>query len=69
MTLSDWLARESGRMTLMAQHFGVHKTAVWAWKTHGVPASRMKSVRDFTAGEVTLEDMVPEAEQSPEAVG
>jgi hypothetical protein len=62
MNLSDWLAEESGRMTAMAAHFGVNKTAVWSWKTHGVPASRMKAVRDFTGGQVTLEDMVPEAE-------
>jgi DNA-binding transcriptional regulator YdaS (Cro superfamily) len=62
MTLSDWLAEESGRMTLMAAHFSVNKTAVWSWKVHGVPASRMKAVRDFTQGQVTLEDMVPDAE-------
>ena len=47
-------------MTEMAAHFGVNKTAVWGWKVHGVPPSRMKAVREFTGGAVTLEDMVPE---------
>lgn len=46
----------------MAEHFGVNKTAVWGWKVHGVPPTRMKAVRDFTLGKVTLEDMVPEAQ-------
>ena len=49
-------------MTAMAEHFGVNKTAVWGWKAHGVPPARMKAVREFTAGSVTLEDMVPEAQ-------
>ena len=60
MNLAEWLARESGRMTAMAEHMGVNKTAVWGWKVHGVPAARMRAVRDFTGGEVTLEDMVPD---------
>lgn len=47
-------------MTAMAEHFRVNKTAVFGWKVHGVPPSRMKAVRDFTGGEVTLDDMVPE---------
>ncbi len=47
-------------MTAMADYFGVNKTAVWGWKVHGVPPTRMKAVREFTAGVVTLEDMVPE---------
>ena len=67
MTLTDWLANERGRMTSMAEHFGVNKTAVWGWSVHGVPAFRMKAVREFTGGAVTLEDMVPDAQPSQEA--
>lgn len=47
-------------MTAMAKHFGVSKPAIFGWKVHGVPPNRMKAVRDFTKGAVTLEDMVPE---------
>ncbi len=54
-------------MTSMAESMGVNKTAVWGWKVHGVPVARMKAVRDFTGGAVTLEDMVPEAPQCQEA--
>jgi len=45
----------------MAEHFGVNKTAVFGWKVNGVPPDRMKAVREFTGGAVTLDDMVPEA--------
>ena len=30
-------------------------------KTNGVPLANMKAVRDYTCGEVTLEEMVPDA--------
>ena len=61
MDLKQWLEAERGRATGMAQHFGVNKTAIYGWKVNGVPPDRMKSVRDFTDGVVTLEDMVPPA--------
>ena len=44
----------------MADHFSVNKTAVFGWKVNGVPPDRMKAVRDFTGGLVSLDDMVPE---------
>jgi hypothetical protein len=69
MTLSEWLSQESGRMTAMAERFGVNKTAVWGWKVHGVPTARMKAVRDFTGGAVTLEDMVPDPQESQHPAG
>ena len=47
----------------MADHFGVNKTAVFGWKVNGVPPDRMKAVRDFTAGVVTLEELVPDPVQ------
>ena len=61
MHLNAWLEEERGRATAMADHFGVNKTAVFGWKVNGVPPDRMKAVRDFTDGAVTLEDMVPAA--------
>ncbi len=56
-------------MTAMAERFGVNKTAVWGWKVHGVPTARMKAVRDFTGGAVTLEDMVPDPQESQHPAG
>jgi len=61
MQLTAWLDEERGRATAMAEHFGVNKTAVFGWKVNGVPPDRMKAVREFTGGAVTLDDMVPEA--------
>lgn len=59
MTLNDWLASEKGRAAALAAHFGVSPAAVSQWKVNGVPVGNMKAVRDFTGGEVSLEDMVP----------
>lgn len=59
MKLTDWLDADRGRLTALAQHFGLTQSAVSQWRTNGVPPQRMKAVRDFTAGAVTLDDMVP----------
>lgn len=67
MNLDDWLRQERGRAQAMADHFGVNKTAVFGWRTIGVPPSRMKAIRDYTLGAVTLEEMVPEP-VAPQAV-
>jgi DNA-binding transcriptional regulator YdaS (Cro superfamily) len=63
MTLNEWLDAEKGRAAAMAAHFGLTRAAVSQWKTNGVPLGLMKAVRDLTAGEVTLEEMVPESRQ------
>lgn len=60
MNLNAWLELEKGRSTALADHFGVSRSAVSQWKSNGVPLAYMKAVRDFTGGEVTLEEMVPE---------
>ena len=60
MNLNDWLDGDRGRLKAMAEHFGVTPSAVSQWRTNGVPPSRMKAVRDFTAGQVTLDDLLPE---------
>lgn len=46
----------------MAQHFGLSQSAVSQWRSNGVPPARMKAVRDFTGGEVTLDDMLPDSQ-------
>jgi len=61
MDLATWLEAEPGRSASLAQHFGVTPAAVSQWKANGVPLQRMKAVRDFTGGAVTLDEMVPEA--------
>lgn len=60
MNIADWLDAERGRSTCLAKHFGVSQPAITQWRTNGVPVNRMKAVRDFTNGEVTLDDMLPE---------
>lgn len=60
MNLTSWLAAEKGRSAALAAHFGVSPAAVSQWRKNGVPLVHMKAVREFTAGAVTLEEMVPE---------
>ena len=64
MTLNEWLNKETGRAAKLAQHLGRTASAVSQWRTNGVPLDLMKSVRDFTQGEVTLESMVPDSEKA-----
>lgn len=61
MDLITWLDAERGRAGALAEHARVTKAAVSQWKTNGVPVEKMKLVRDFTDGVVTLEEMVPES--------
>jgi len=60
MNLPDWLDGDRGRLTALAEHFGLTLSAVSQWRTNGVPSTRMKAVRDFTDGAVTLDDMLPD---------
>lgn len=60
MNITEWLEAEKGRSAALAAHFGKTPAAVSQWKRNGVPLDLMKSVRDFTGGAVTLEEMVPE---------
>ena len=61
MKLNEWLNTEVGRAAKLAAHFGRTASAVSQWRTNGVPVDLIKSVRDFTDGEVTLEDMLPDS--------
>ena len=67
MDLATWLDAERGRSTRIASHFGLTLPAITQWRTNGVPVNRMKAVRDFTDGEVTLEEMVPAPEDEKAA--
>lgn len=59
MDFGQWVEAEPGRASTVAAHFKVGISAVSQWKRDGVPLKRMKAVRDFSGGEVTLEEMVP----------
>lgn len=53
-------ADQTNRIAALARHFGLTQSAVTQWRSNGVPVRRMKAVRSFTGGEVTLEEMLPE---------
>jgi DNA-binding transcriptional regulator YdaS (Cro superfamily) len=69
MDFISWLDAEEGRgrLTALASHFGLTQSAVSQWRVNGVPPGRMKAVRDFTGGVVTLEEMLPDPEQVTDA--
>ncbi len=60
MDFPSWLDGDRGRLTALAAHFGLTQSAVSQWRTNGVPPARMKAVRDFSGGAVTLDDMLPD---------
>lgn len=65
VAFSNWLDAEPKRTKKLAEHLGRTASAVSQWRTNGVPVDLMKSVRNFTNGEVTLEEMIPGSEQVP----
>jgi DNA-binding transcriptional regulator YdaS (Cro superfamily) len=67
MTFGDWIRAAQGRASAASAHFGISLSAISQWTTNGVPVSRMRAVREFTGGEVTLEDMVPDGKPTEEA--
>ena len=66
MNISQWLDAETGRNASLAAFFNVTPGAVSQWRTTGVPSKYMKAVRDFTDGEVSLEEMLPDYKRSQE---
>lgn len=67
MNLNQWLDTEHGRSARLAEHFELTRSAVTQWRSNGVPTDRMKAVRDFTGGEVTLDEMIPDAKAASHA--
>jgi len=68
MNFKNWLDAEKGRAAALASHFGKTPSAISQWKDNGVPVDLMKAVRDLSGGDVTLEEMVPEADLPAPAV-
>lgn len=60
MKFDQWVESEKGRVSRVAQFFGVTPAAISQWKTAGVPVAHMKSVVYLSHGAVTLDEMVPE---------
>lgn len=58
MDLKTWLDSERGRYTELARHLDVTVGRVSQMADDGVPPKYMLTVRDFTSGVVTLEEMV-----------
>jgi DNA-binding transcriptional regulator YdaS (Cro superfamily) len=58
MNLKAWLDDERGRYTALAVHLGVTVARVSQMAEDGVPPKFMLSVRDFTDGAVSLEELV-----------
>ena len=65
MKLITWLDADRGRLTALAAHFNLTQSAVSQWRGNGVPPHRMKAVREFTDGAVTLDDMLPDPAGRP----
>ena len=57
MELKTWLNQERGRATALAAFLNLSPGRISQIAEEGVPKKYMLKVRDFTANEVTLEDM------------
>lgn len=68
MNLATWLEAEKGRAAALAAHFNLTPSAVSQWKLNGVPPRKMKAVREFSGGQVTLEEMVPQGADDGDGV-
>lgn len=56
--LQIWLDAEKGRYTDLAEHLGLSLGRVSQIASSGVPKRYLRAVRDFTGGELTLEDLI-----------
>ncbi len=65
MKLKTWLDEERGRSKALADHLDVTPGRITQMADDGVPPKYMLSVRAFTRGSVSLEDLV--AARTPDA--
>lgn len=63
MKLKSWLSGGRGRATALAKHLNVSLGRMSQIASDGVPVQHMPAVRDFTSGEVSIEEMVEERTQ------
>lgn len=65
MKLSDWLNQQRGRSQALADHLGVTPARVSQIATEDrVPQKHMRATSEFTAGEVSFEEMVPVSDEA-----
>lgn len=68
MKLNAWLVDVPGRKAALAKHLGVHPSMisqmVGGKEPIRVPPKHYRAIRDFTAGEVGLEDLLPEVSEA-----
>ena len=57
MNLRTWLEAERGRHAALAAHLGLTPGRITQMADDGVPMKYLITVRDFTGGAVTLEEM------------
>lgn len=57
MNLKSWLEAERGRHAALAAHLDLSPGRITQMADDGVPMKYLISVRDFTSGAVTLEEM------------
>ncbi len=57
MNLKPWLEAERGRHAALAAHLDLSPGRITQMADDGVPIKYLIAVRDFTGGEVTLEEM------------
>ena len=67
MKLNQWLDAVEGRTNKLAAYFGVTKSAVSQWRDRGVPLEKMKALCEFTHGDITLEELVPDPKERANA--
>jgi DNA-binding transcriptional regulator YdaS (Cro superfamily) len=60
MQLKQWLNEGRGRATSLAKRLGVSLGRVSQMAADGVPVQHMVTVRDFTGGSVSIDEMVQE---------
>ncbi len=58
MRLKHWLDAERGRYRALAATLGVTTGRVSQMARDGVPKAHLIAVRDFTGGEVSIEEML-----------
>jgi len=58
MKLKNWLNEGRGRCTALALHLGVTRGRISQMADEGVPKKYLLKVRNFTGGQVSLEEMV-----------
>lgn len=62
MRLKDWLTAEVGRAARLSEHLGFKNGSMVSQMANGivdVPVKHYRAIRDFTGGEVTLDDLLP----------